>query len=42
MKIANSFTTMYHPLANGQIDRLNRTLTAILRFYVEDQPMDLF
>lgn len=40
MKIANVFTTTYHPQANGKTEGSNSTLTAILRFYVEDHPTD--
>ena len=38
--IANSFTSAYHPQTNGQAERSNRTLTAMLRCYVDENPQD--
>jgi len=34
--IANKYTTTYHPQANGQVERFNRTLASMLRNYVAD------
>ena len=36
----NNFTTTYHPQANGQVERYNRTILAALRTYVADHPRD--
>ena len=38
--IRNVFTTTYHPQANGQGERFNRTLTSTLRKYVGEHPND--
>ena len=38
--IDGAFTTTYHPQTNGQTERFNRTVTAMLRCYVEDHPKD--
>ena len=40
MSIKNNFTTTYHPQANGQVERYNRTILAALRTYVADHPRD--
>jgi len=37
---ANVFTTTYHPQTNGQVERFNRSLTAMLRSYVDEHPKD--
>ena len=38
--IEKVFTTEYHPQANGQAERFNRTLLAALRNYVSDSQKD--
>ena len=38
--VNNAFTTAYHPQANGQVERFNRSMAAMLRCYVEDHPSD--
>ena len=38
--VRNAFTSTYHPQTNGQTERFNRTLTAMLRCYVDDNPQD--
>ena len=40
LSIKNNFTTTYHPQANGQVERYNRTILATLRTYVADHPKD--
>lgn len=36
--VSNTFTSTYHPQTNGQAERFNRTLTAMLRCYVDENP----
>ena len=38
--VATKFVTTYHPQANGQVERYNRTLAAMLRSYVNDHQND--
>ena len=38
LQLYNIFITTYRPQTNGQVERFNRTLTAMLRCYVEDNP----
>ena len=38
LQVHNLFTTTYHPQTNGQVERFNRSLAAMLRCYVEDNP----
>eukprot|EP00171_Calliarthron_tuberculosum_P013936 IDg13936t1 len=42
--VRNNFTTTYHPRANGQVERYNRTILSALRRYVAEHPQhwDLF
>ena len=40
LSIKNHFTTTYHPQANGQVERYNRTILSALRTYVADHPRD--
>ena len=40
MGIHNTFTTTYHPQANGQVERFNRTIISALRHYTEEHPKD--
>jgi len=37
--ISNKYTTTYHPQANGQVERFNRTLASMLRNYVAEDQM---
>ena len=38
IQVQNIFTTTYHPQTNGQVERFKRTLAAMLRCYVEENP----
>ena len=38
--VTNVFTSAYHPQTNGQVERYNRTLLAMLRNYVNDNQND--
>jgi len=38
--VRNALTMTYHPQTNGQTERFNRSLAAMLRCYVEDHPHD--
>ncbi|CDF40678.1 unnamed protein product [Chondrus crispus] len=38
--IRNVFTTKYHPQANGQVERFNRTILSAVRKYIGDHPKD--
>ena len=40
LRVHNALTMTYHPQTNGQTERFNRSLTAMLRCYVEDHPQD--
>ena len=40
MYIMSSFTTTCHPQTNGQSERFNRSLLAMMRCYVDDHPAD--
>ena len=40
LNISNALTTTNHPQTNGQAEHFNRTLLAILRWYVADNPGD--
>ena len=40
LHVRNALTMTYHPQTNGQTERFNRSLTAMLRCYVEDHPAD--
>ena len=36
LQVANIFMTTYHPQTNGQVERYNRNIAAMLRSYVND------
>lgn len=36
--ISNILTSAYQPQTNGQLERLNRSIALVLRFYVSDHP----
>ena len=38
--IHSAYTTAYHPQANGQTERMNRSLLSVLRKYCSDHPHD--
>ena len=40
LNVENQFTTTYHPQANGQVERYNRTLKAVIKSYLDDHPCD--
>ncbi len=40
LNVRNKFTTTYHPQTNGQVERYNRTLKAMLKSYLDDHPHD--
>ena len=40
LNVHNSFTTTYHPKTNGQTERFNRTIKAMIRSYLADHPRD--
>ncbi len=40
LNIHNSFTTTYHPQANGQVERFNRSIKDAIRAYLDDHPRD--
>ncbi len=40
LNVENQFTTTYHPQANGQVERFNRTLKAAIKAYLEEHPND--
>ena len=40
--IKNVFTTTYNPQTNGQVERFNRTMLAVLRHYVAEHPKDWY
>ena len=40
LTIENAFTTTYHTQTNGQAEWFNRSLAAMLRFYVEYHPSE--
>ena len=40
LNVRNQFTTTYHPQANGQVERFNRTLKAAIKSYLNDHPTD--
>ena len=40
LNVHNQFTTTYHPQTNGQTERFNRTIKAMIRSYLADHPRD--
>ena len=40
LRIAKTYSTAYHPQANGMVERCNRTLLAMLRTVVSEQQDD--
>ena len=40
LQIAKTRTTPYRPSANGQVERMNRTILQILRCFIQDQQTD--
>ena len=38
--VSNKYVTTYHPQSNGQVERFNRTIAAMLRNYVNDHQDD--
>ena len=40
LNVENQFTTTYHPQANGQVERYNRTLKSVIKSYLDDHPLD--
>ena len=42
LRISNIFTSTYHPQTNGQVERYNRTILAMLRNYVNEHQNDWY
>lgn len=42
MGIENAFTSTYHPQTNGQTERYNRSILAVLGCYVMDHQRDCY
>ena len=40
LEISNIFTSTYHPQTNGQVERYNRKILAMLRNYVNEHQND--
>ena len=40
LKIVKTRTTPYRPIANGQVERMNRTILQILRCFIQEQQED--
>ena len=40
LNVENQFTTTCHPQANGQVERYNHTLKAVIKSYLDDHPCD--